>query len=58
MAVLSQWGVAVPLAYLLGLHFNMGLVGIWIGLTADEWCRAIAFLFRWQSNKWKEKKLV
>ncbi|MEG2405077.1 MAG: MATE family efflux transporter [Oscillospiraceae bacterium] len=58
MAVLSQWGTAVPLAYFFGLHLGMGLTGIWIGLAVDEWCRALAFILRWRSNKWKEKRLI
>lgn len=57
-ALTSMWFVAVPLSFLLGSYFGMGLAGVWIALAADEWFRAFAFLFRWKSGKWKTKKLI
>ncbi|MEG1924828.1 MAG: MATE family efflux transporter [Ruthenibacterium sp.] len=57
-AVCSMWGVAVPLAFILGSVCGMGLVGVWIGLAADEWCRALAFILRWKSGRWKTKKIL
>lgn len=54
MAIISMWGVAVPLGCYLGLHLEMGLLGVWIGFTADEWIRGIAMVFRWKSGAWKE----
>lgn len=58
MGVLSMWGVAVPLAYLLGVHFGIGLLGIWIAFAADEWLRGIIMLLRWRSRVWEKKALV
>jgi putative MATE family efflux protein len=54
MAVLSMWGVAVPLAWLFGVHFGWGLVGVWLGFTADEWVRGIAMYLRWKSRVWEK----
>lgn len=54
MAVITMWGVAVPLGCYLGLHLEMGLLGVWIGFTADEWIRGLAMVFRWKSGAWKE----
>jgi MATE family multidrug resistance protein len=28
----AYWGVALPVAFLLGLHTPMGLTGVWLGL--------------------------
>lgn len=58
MGVLSMWGVCVPLAYLLGVHWQMGLLGIWIAFTVDEWLRGILMLLRWRSRAWEKKALV
>ncbi|MBO9597585.1 MAG: MATE family efflux transporter [Cohnella sp.] len=58
MGVLSMWGVSVPLAYLLGVHFGIGLLGIWIAFAADEWLRGIIMLLRWRSRAWEKKALV
>jgi putative MATE family efflux protein len=58
MGVLSMWGIAVPLAYLLGIHWGIGLIGIWIAFAADEWVRGILMLLRWRSRAWEKKALV
>lgn len=52
MAVLSMWGVWIPLAWLLGLKLGWGLVGIWIAMTTDEWLRGILMYRRWKSRAW------
>ncbi|SEO56203.1 putative efflux protein, MATE family [Amphibacillus marinus] len=58
VAVLIMWGVCVPLAYLLGITFDLGLAGIWIAMAADEWIRAAILLSRWISKRWMGKSLV
>ncbi|AZS17881.1 MATE family efflux transporter [Paenibacillus lutimineralis] len=58
MGVLSMWGVSVPLAYVLGVHFGFGLLGIWIAFAVDEWLRGIIMLLRWKSRAWEKKALV
>lgn len=52
MAMLSMWCVWVPLAWLLGLHFGWGLVGIWIAMTLDEWTRGVMMYRRWKLRRW------
>jgi len=54
MGMCSMWGVAVPLAWLLGLHLGWGLVGIWIAFTCDEWVRGLAMYARWKSRVWEK----
>lgn len=54
MAVISMWGISVPLGTFLALYMDWGLLGVWIGFTADEWCRGIAMLIRWKSGAWKK----
>jgi len=39
MALLSMWGIAIPIAYLCGIHWGWGLVGVWCGFVVDEWVR-------------------
>lgn len=58
MGVVSMWGVAVPLAYWLGIHLGIGLLGIWIAFTVDEWVRGMIMLLRWRSRAWEKKALV
>lgn len=58
MGVISMWGVSVPLAYALGVHFGFGLLGVWIAFTVDEWLRGMIMLLRWRSRAWEKKALV
>ncbi|MBT2688993.1 MATE family efflux transporter [Bacillus sp. ISL-47] len=58
MGIISMWGVSVTLSYLLGIHFGMGLAGIWIAFIADEWLRGLLMLSRWKSKVWISKSFV
>ncbi|WP_299092693.1 MATE family efflux transporter [uncultured Metabacillus sp.] len=58
MGMLSMWGVSVPVAYLLGIHFDLGLIGVWIAFIADEWLRGIIMLHRWKSRAWMTKSFA
>lgn len=49
---LSVWGISVGVAYLLGIYFAIGLVGIWIGFMLDENFRGWTMLHRWNKKGW------
>ena len=52
MAVLSMGCVWVPLAWFLGLKLGLGLPGVWIAMTIDEWTRGVLMYRRWKSRRW------
>lgn len=56
IGILSMWGVAVSLSYLLGVHYGLGLLGIWLAQGADEWLRGCFALKRWVSKPWERIK--
>jgi putative MATE family efflux protein len=59
IGIISMWGIAVLLSYLFGVHFGMGLLGIWLAQGADEWLRGCFALKRWLSKPWERvTKLV
>lgn len=58
MGICSMWGICVPLAYYLGIHLDMGLLGVWIAFAVDEWVRGLMMLARWKSGIWARKSLV
>jgi putative MATE family efflux protein len=58
MGILSMFIIAVGLSYLLGIHFKLGLIGVWISFAADEWFRAIFMTQRWRSRIWQTKVLI
>jgi putative MATE family efflux protein len=39
-------------SWLLGVHFQMGLVGVWIAYAADEWVRGLMMAARWVTLGW------
>ena len=50
--LLSQWGIMLSGAWLLGTYFGLGLIGVWIALIADEWLRGLFMLQRWRRGRW------
>lgn len=56
-ALIFMWGLAIPVGYILGITMEMGLLGIWIGFTCDEWMRGLVNAWRWKSKKWETKRL-
>lgn len=44
-------------SYLLAVVFDMGIYGLWIANTADECVRGVLMLIRWESDKWRSKRL-
>jgi putative MATE family efflux protein len=39
-------------SWLLGVYFDLGLVGVWIAYAADEWVRGVTMAVRWFSHGW------
>ena len=58
IGMLSMWGIAVSLSYLLGVHYGLGLLGIWIAQGADEWLRGCFALRRWLMKPWERVSKV
>ncbi|AOC57233.1 MATE family efflux transporter [Bacillus pumilus] len=54
MAMISMWGIGLPIAYFLGIQLEMGLIGVWISFIVDEWVRGIFMYRRWRSRVWTE----
>lgn len=56
--LVSMWGISVPLAYVFGIVFDMGLVGIWLAFSIDEWIRALLMLYRWRRRSWQKVDIL
>lgn len=52
VSVVSTFVFGAGLAWLLGVHFGLGLVGVWIGYAADECCRGLIMVWRWATLGW------
>lgn len=58
MAILSMWGICVPVSYLLGIHYGMGLIGVFIAFILDEWLRGLCMLWRWRRRGWQNNATI
>jgi len=51
----TMWGFGALGGFVLGVVFELGVVGIVMGTALDELVRGIIMLFRWRSRKWQTK---
>lgn len=58
IAIFSMFGLAVGLSYVLGIRLEYGLLGIVIGLAADECMRGLLVFMRWLSMRWVGKQVT
>ena len=53
-----MWTCGLGTALILCFGFHLGLVGIWLGMAADEFYRSIVNYIRWRSGKWQKHAVV
>ncbi len=58
LVVLTNWGLGVPLVYLLTIVVGLGPLGTWFGIMAVLGCQAMAMFLRFKGGKWREIRLV
>lgn len=58
VSLVGNYLIMLPIAYLLGIYLDMGLMGIWIGSFSYWAFRALLFIIRILSKKWCRKRLV
>lgn len=56
--IIFNWTVAVGGSFLFVYGFNMGLKGVWIAMAADECTRAVCYILRFLSGRWKKYNLI
>jgi putative MATE family efflux protein len=52
LGMIVMWGVGLPVAWLGGITFDLGLIGIWISFITDEWLRGLLIYRRWTNRSW------
>lgn len=46
------------IAYLFGIIFNMGIIGVWIAMVTDWSARSVSFILRFKGGKWKRYRAI
>ncbi|MFN4214381.1 MULTISPECIES: MATE family efflux transporter [Exiguobacterium] len=55
IGIASMWGVAVVFSYVFGLQMGLGILGIWLAFSLDEWFRGFFAFRRWKYGTWQQK---
>ncbi len=58
VSIIAMWLGRVVLTYILVMHFNLSILGVWIGMFADWFIRGSLYVLRFKSGRWLEKKIV
>ncbi|OUQ42514.1 hypothetical protein B5E65_07795 [Gemmiger sp. An120] len=58
VGILSQWIIAVGMAWVLGVWLQLGLAGVWLAYALDENLRGVIFIFRWRRGRWQQIETV
>lgn len=58
ISVISMWIFRIVFSYILGKYLGMGVLGVWVAMVIDWIVRAICFIIRYFSGKWKHQALV
>ena len=57
VSLVNWFVIRLPLAYVLGFVFGLGLTGIWLGVTIDYFVRAALLAIRFRSGAWARVKV-
>ena len=53
-----MWIFRIVFSYILGRYMGMGVFGVWVAMIVDWIARAVCFLLRLTSGKWKHQAIV
>ena len=54
-SILSMWFCRIVLSYVIGKYMGVGVLGVWIAMIIDWVVRAVCFVIRYRSGRWKDK---
>jgi Na+-driven multidrug efflux pump len=58
ISISSMFIFRISVAYVLGVIFHMGVIGIWIAMGIDWMFRAIVYIARYKGGKWKNFQVI
>ena len=54
VSIASMAAVRLGFSYVLGVHFGLGVIGVWIAMVCDWVVRVVCFLLRVRRKLWKD----
>lgn len=58
ISISSMFILRISFGYILGVVFNMGVIGVWISMGGDWLIRAIIYIIRFKNGRWKNFKVI
>lgn len=58
VSVASMWTFRIGFSYVFGQYMGFGLIGVWMAMLTDWLVRAVLFVWRFRSGKWKNFLVV
>ena len=53
-----MWIFRIGFSYILAIYFNMGILGTWIAMCIDWFCRGACFVIGFARGKWKNISFI
>ena len=57
LTFISTWLIRLPAAWFLGVHLQLGLRGIWMGLCGELVIRGMLYLGRFSTHAWEKVRV-
>lgn len=58
VSITSMWIWRIMLAYVFAIHFEIGVLGIWMAMGVDWICRSICFYIRFFHGRWQTRPVL
>lgn len=56
--LIGMWVFRIMLGYVFGIVLGWGVIGIWASMFVDWFVRAVLYIHRLKSGRWKEKQVL
>lgn len=57
-SISTMWIFRIGLSYVMALSFGLGVVGVWVAMTIDWLARAVLFVWRFASERWRRYAMI
>lgn len=57
-SISTMWIFRIGLSYVLAVNCGYGVIGVWVAMTVDWLARAVVFICRFASGKWRRHAMI